>query len=413
MRKLIYTLLAAFLTIGLSACSDDNNKSSNKEQTNTNNDQNQEDQKQEDQKQEDQKQEDQKQEDQNQEDQNQEDQETYAKLPDVCTEPTTPVCTSKTTAYYCEPIYDEFILRELKCADHRICKNGACIPETPNKCSSNYCKDGNTLVKCNSDGTETEVFCGTDKLCADRQCMTATKVKTCSASMDCQKGEECHNGLCYKSEILNAKAWDECVISEFQEFCKNGAEYKCAYISKLKAETCADGKCDCSELAESAYTCKSNADCVYEGYSCYNGYCYYTDDLALKEGDVCDSTYYLPLCKDGVKYTCPDATYVQKNDCTTRNGCGTVLQLKAYTKDDVVVNALCLGSDDELKQCETPGEAYTSCFNYEDKEFDFMSIYYSNKSVCSKTTEGYTAFQIDREQTLCDSICNTETALCK
>ena len=140
------------------------------------------------------------------------------------------------------------------CSAGRTCKDGLCVAED-GKQGVNYCKDLKTLAEC-ANGVCTDKACGAGELCIHDTCVE-TDIKACESDTDCGSDEKCHDKVCYRKADLEKAVGDECSMNDFQEYCKDGKEYKCGYPddndkSFVEVNDCADYN-GCSLILDMAY----------------------------------------------------------------------------------------------------------------------------------------------------------------
>ncbi len=187
---------------------------------------------------------------------------TYPEAPKSCSDNTNAVCTSSSTTYICSDWWGmepELFIEH--CAANRRCTDGVCVVRNDQKCGSDYCKDVNTAVECR-DGVPTEVKCDAGQLCFDRKCRTS-HIRSCTSSDECENTETCYNGLCYLKSNMELQVNDACNSLTFQEYCKDGIEYKCGYDDTVETNDCKDYN-GCSTILQKGYNSEKpvfNAAC--------------------------------------------------------------------------------------------------------------------------------------------------------
>ncbi len=333
----------------------------------------------------------------------------------TCAANTDAFCMDDSTAFECSDFWDVMgdgvpVMYKHHCPDNRTCKNGRCIVSDADKCSDNACKDLNTLLEC-KEGKFTEKKCAAGEICFERQCI-ADKFKSCKSDSDCASDQSCYQGLCYLKSNFDYKLNDECDPSVFQEYCKDGNEYKCAILAVVTEETCPASGCDCEAFfAENPdiQTCSNNSDCKEANTLCYDKHCYPRDQFKLNPGDDCRFYDFNLYCKGGKQYYCkPDAAKrITAVDCSTKNGCTTFIKLGRDLKTGKTqgyANATCRGTDEELATCTQPGIVHNRCET---------SIDYQLSSVCINGIDGQSAYFMDYEQNQCDGKCDNSTGMCK
>jgi hypothetical protein len=145
--------------------------------------------------------------------------------------------------------YPDYELQINICSEGRTCKEGLCIAEE-GKQGVNYCKDLKTLAEC-ANGVCTDKACAAGELCIHDTCVK-TDIKACESDTDCGSNEKCHDKVCYRKADLEKAVGDACSMNDFQEYCKDGKEYKCGYDSTVEVNDCAEYN-GCSLILDLAY----------------------------------------------------------------------------------------------------------------------------------------------------------------
>ena len=160
----------------------------------------------------------------------------------TCTEDTEPTCIGDTMYMVCDDIPGDNDWKPVfhHCTENRKCKDGKCIL-TPDEfsCQMDVCKDIKTLNKC-LDGQYTEYACQSNELCIHGSCVDSQGIKTCQTDTDCGDNQifSCHMNICYHKSTFELAVGAPCDMYEFEEYCKDGLEYKCGYSETVEVVAC-------------------------------------------------------------------------------------------------------------------------------------------------------------------------------
>lgn len=348
------------------------------------------------------------------------------------------------------------------------CLNGVC--KSTASCSDT-CKDGTTLLHCESDGSKVEQSCHPGRCNEEKNACEAPNCtdgqKQCDGAYEstCQNGEwtradeacelgcnetthRCNENYTQMPTACTANTANVCLNETTSWTCSDWwtEEPKLYKQHCAKDRACVQGNCvvpdetkceadyckdlhtlvkctggvavetECPEgelcgdrqcRKTDIKTCTSNINCL-KNETCFDGLCYTKELLSLEVGAPCSSSTFEEYCKGDTEYYCSPDGVVEENDCSDYNGCSLILQ-KIFRQETLTRNASCRGESEELKACTRPGLVLSRCFNSPD---EYWSIYMSLSSVCVKGTDGRMVYQVDREEAECATQCNEETGYC-
>lgn len=210
----------------------------------------------------------------------------------TCTEATEPTCIGDTMYMACDDIPGDGDWKPVfhHCTENRKCKDGKCILNSNDfSCQMNVCKDIKTLNQCQN-GQYTEHPCQSNELCIHGSCVDSQGLNTCQTDADCGNSQifSCYMNICYHKSTFELAVGDPCNVYEFEEYCKDGLEFKCGYDETVEVVAC-NAFNGCSLYIKPAYrtakptlnaTCRGTtaelSECSQPGSPVH--YCYmYTD----------------------------------------------------------------------------------------------------------------------------------------